>query len=1507
GAVAPWPTAGTQIRTTTTDSTGWYGLVVYDDDVGPYDFLYIEETDPVEYQSVGATSVDGTVQSSNHIEYALPLNGQTTSGNKFWDEIPVLSGRVYEGSVGDESTPFPGVQMELYASNNQGVQGSLIVTTTTDTSGWYGLPAPLGYEYYTIKEVNPSGYDSVDATSVDGTRLDADRIRYAHPLAGQVLTDNKFWDVPTLGDLPDLVITEVWDQGGELCYQVANIGTAATPSGHETELLIDSGWPETLVVPVGLNPGETFEDCFTVAWSCSIPEDGIEVVADAGLAVDESQEDNNTWTDTWPCDSAPPEITAGPIAVDITAASARIYWETSEPATSDVFFGTYARSLPGEKLDASLMLAHEVVIDGLSPYTTYRFQVHSADASGNATESGHHSFRTLAESDGTGPAVELHDPGSITGTVTITATATDNSGVDRVQFLIDDVVVFTDYSSPYEYILDPQIYDFDNHNLKARAFDYAGNELTNGHTVDFGKLVDQSAPTVNITSPAHSAILSGKVNVNATLSDDLGLAQIFFKIVQGTSIWTEGFEGLPANPTSYNASFEWDTTQVANGNYRVAIETYDMEGKYGYDFRDITVDQAAALKPAKLKVVGHAAVRTGNGFVISLAVKNVGEETASNVAIEDTLKAFQPVSRTTFTAPAAIYTTEYDAYTQAAEMQIEALTSIPGGQTVTYSYAAAPVLFYPTSPVPAIGDYIYLHWDPPAGSRLHDIVTVPVVKTQDGDTLATAHAKAVKAADYIIMTNPTRLFMFGYPDIAGVYNVLSEMAQLAIYQEGVLGYLNSYDRGKIDQLLVPTGAWGKLMAPQFSTALGGYLLIVGEREIVPTTLWSHFNLTWSNSSCNTTQVQDSDLSYANTVGNAAPELIVGRAIGNDPADLYNVLHTSNAVFANESGYGFDRSHALLVSGTDGNTKIQNSFTGFINDTDKLITSDYAVTKIHWSNYTSVTVGLNAFVSAAPNKDLVVYQGHGSPDGWGSYGTALFDGINAPFMTLPAMDFGSANPLVIGLACLTGAYEDHTANTCSYDGGDSNIAEAFLDKGAGVYIGSTEVSPIGNNVQGGKEFFKTYWSAYETPIGKALTALKRAHATSSSQYWRFWVFEYNLYGDPKYGALPSPMAGASAVCQPDVLPSPTINITVPDYVVTTLDGIDYVEIPGGSLLMEAGMPEVPSYISMVDYPAGTQIQDVALTARNGLTTAFGLNVPTHENWFAAPVNVPIVQAYRSAESTWYPGTDFDWTVIDNPDGSTTLVLTVYPFAYNGATTESRFYTDYTFAVDYAETPAWITELSVDKDEVNYGETLNATLLISTTQPIGNASVGCVIEEGGTGEEVVELLMDTLTELDGLASYTLSWLADHVPQENYRVACELRDGGGILLDRQMAMFTLGTVRAVVHDFTVGPATFSPSGVVTASLQVHNSGTVDLNGTLVVDIRDSRGAWVDTLSEIFTGLAPANTITFDTEWHTPHRAAGTYVLTGYALYNSQVTDPETLSVRAWSRVYVPVVVRQ
>jgi PKD repeat protein len=115
GSYSPYPSSGFYIRETATDGTGWYGLTVYDDD-GPYEFYHVRETVPPGYHVVGATSVSGTVRTGDWIEYVVPLETKTLTGNKFWiqaDPTGWLEGRVMDAELGEATPPCTGAMVHV--------------------------------------------------------------------------------------------------------------------------------------------------------------------------------------------------------------------------------------------------------------------------------------------------------------------------------------------------------------------------------------------------------------------------------------------------------------------------------------------------------------------------------------------------------------------------------------------------------------------------------------------------------------------------------------------------------------------------------------------------------------------------------------------------------------------------------------------------------------------------------------------------------------------------------------------------------------------------------------------------------------------------------------------------------------------------------------------------------------------------------------------------------------------------------------------------------------------------------------------------------------------------------------------------------------------------------------------------------------------------------------------------------------------------------------------------
>jgi chitodextrinase len=106
-----------------------------------------------------------------------------------------------------------------------------------------------------------------------------------------------------------------------------------------------------------------------------------------------------------PPDTTAPVIVAGPLATSITDSTAVVVWQTNEPATSLVRYGTsdppsMEYSISGYRTN------HVVPLAGLTAGTTYRVQVFSSDESGNGpVSSGVISFKTLTPPDTTPPVI----------------------------------------------------------------------------------------------------------------------------------------------------------------------------------------------------------------------------------------------------------------------------------------------------------------------------------------------------------------------------------------------------------------------------------------------------------------------------------------------------------------------------------------------------------------------------------------------------------------------------------------------------------------------------------------------------------------------------------------------------------------------------------------------------------------------------------------------------------------------------------------------------------------------------------------------------------------------------------------------------------------------------------------------------------------------------------------------------------------------------------------------
>jgi subtilisin family serine protease len=194
---------------------------------------------------------------------------------------------------------------------------------------------------------------------------------------------------------------------------------------------------------------------------------------------------------------------------------------------------------------------------------THVLTARAYDAAGNLGTSAPVSVTVVPEL--TPPSVSLTAPTNgamLVGTVTISANATDVSGVGRVEFLLDGTLLGSDLSAPYSFSWNTQTAASGGHTLTARATDLHGNVAL---STPVSGVVDKAAPSVALSSPTSGATLSGAVALQADATDDVGVTRVDF-FVDGV---------LLASDTAAPFGVDWDSGSEVDGNHTLSARAYD--------------------------------------------------------------------------------------------------------------------------------------------------------------------------------------------------------------------------------------------------------------------------------------------------------------------------------------------------------------------------------------------------------------------------------------------------------------------------------------------------------------------------------------------------------------------------------------------------------------------------------------------------------------------------------------------------------------------------------------------------------------------------------------------------------------------------------------------------------------------------------------------------------------------------------------------------------------------
>lgn len=203
---------------------------------------------------------------------------------------------------------------------------------------------------------------------------------------------------------------------------------------------------------------------------------------------------------------------------------------------------------------------------------------------------------TLPPGDTTAPTVSITAPASgatVSGTVTVSANASDNVGVTGVQFKLDGVNLGSeDIASPYSVSWNTTTIANGSHTLTATARDAAGNTMTSSAVA---VTVDNvpSADTISPSAPAGftaAAVSSSQINLSWNAStDNVGVTGYRVESCSGASC--ANFAEIAA-PTATSYS---NTGLTSNTSHTYRVRAADAAGNLsGYSATASATTQASA-------------------------------------------------------------------------------------------------------------------------------------------------------------------------------------------------------------------------------------------------------------------------------------------------------------------------------------------------------------------------------------------------------------------------------------------------------------------------------------------------------------------------------------------------------------------------------------------------------------------------------------------------------------------------------------------------------------------------------------------------------------------------------------------------------------------------------------------------------------------------------------------------------------------------------------------------
>ncbi|MBW2740624.1 MAG: S8 family serine peptidase, partial [Deltaproteobacteria bacterium] len=178
------------------------------------------------------------------------------------------------------------------------------------------------------------------------------------------------------------------------------------------------------------------------------------------------------------------------------------------------------------------------------------------------------------EPDITDPLVSIASPeegSTVSSSITVRVSATDNVGVERVELNIDGTFFGTSTTDPYNVYWDTSDLPEGYYELSATAYDTSENIAYSNSVIVYvhnQQEQDIIPPVVSITSPADGAHLSKLVKITVLASDNIGVTRM--------QLYIDGL--LRVDKQASVISWPWNVKKASNGEHIISSKAYDAAG-----------------------------------------------------------------------------------------------------------------------------------------------------------------------------------------------------------------------------------------------------------------------------------------------------------------------------------------------------------------------------------------------------------------------------------------------------------------------------------------------------------------------------------------------------------------------------------------------------------------------------------------------------------------------------------------------------------------------------------------------------------------------------------------------------------------------------------------------------------------------------------------------------------------------------------------------------------------